>query len=206
MRKLSHFVAAALVSTAMGCGPDEHPPKQRFPSRVAQKSASAAPLAASDWCDIYNVSDAQKKLELPAVVDLAGAKAAQAPQKGRWTWVNFWATWCGPCLNEFPFVERFANQLKRNGLPVDVLFVSLDDDKEALEAFMKSSPKRPFSDTLRATEPDAIGEWFETLGLEPQTAIPVNVMVSPAGVVRCVRTGSFSEGDFAVVEKVFGRR
>lgn len=203
MRKLFLIFVVGLLWTAAGCGPDDKPIKERFPSRVTEKSASAKQMGAGQWCDIYNLADPKKKLKLPNVVDLAGTQVTKFPQKGRWTWVNFWATWCGPCLKEFPFVERFARQLEREGLPVDVVFVSLDDDKEALETFMKTGAKRPYLDTLRVVEPDTIGKWFETLGLEPETAIPVNVMAAPDGTVRCVRTGSFAEGDFAVVERVF---
>lgn len=54
--------------------------------------------------------------------------------------VNFWATWCGPCVTEFPYFTRIHNEMKEQG--VNVTFVSMDfypdEDAEAdVEAFLE---------------------------------------------------------------------
>jgi len=49
--------------------------------------------------------------------------------------VNFWATWCPPCIEETPSLEKFAEQVKPYG--VDVIGVSVDQDPEALEKFIR---------------------------------------------------------------------
>jgi thiol-disulfide isomerase/thioredoxin len=43
--------------------------------------------------------------------------------------VHFWASWCGPCLEELPLVDKFARDMKARG--VDVLSLSLDDPDRA---------------------------------------------------------------------------
>jgi len=50
--------------------------------------------------------------------------------------VNFWATWCAPCLEEFPDFIRLGKDLADQG--VEVFFVSMDfeDEKPAVEAFL----------------------------------------------------------------------
>ena len=47
--------------------------------------------------------------------------------------LNFWATWCPPCVEETPGLEKFAEQMSQQG--VTVLSVSVDEDGPALEAF-----------------------------------------------------------------------
>ena len=52
------------------------------------------------------------------------------------TVVNFWATWCAPCVEEFPYFVQLGKDLADQG--VEVFFVSMDfeDEKPAVEAFL----------------------------------------------------------------------
>jgi thiol-disulfide isomerase/thioredoxin len=52
--------------------------------------------------------------------------------------VSFWASWCSPCLEEFPSMIRLVEEM--NG-KVQLLAVSEDSDKEEIEAFLKAFPK-----------------------------------------------------------------
>lgn len=58
--------------------------------------------------------------------------------QGRIVVVNFWASWCGPCVEEFPSLIRFA---KENGKDVVVLAISMDSNKEDVERFLKAYPE-----------------------------------------------------------------
>ena len=49
--------------------------------------------------------------------------------------VNFWATWCPPCISELPSLNAMAAELKADG--VVVLGISVDKDKAAYERFLK---------------------------------------------------------------------
>lgn len=53
--------------------------------------------------------------------------------KGRVVLVNFWATWCPPCVKESPGLESFAEGMRTQG--ITVIGVSVDEDAAALEAF-----------------------------------------------------------------------
>jgi cytochrome c biogenesis protein CcmG, thiol:disulfide interchange protein DsbE len=48
--------------------------------------------------------------------------------------VNFWATWCPPCVDETPSLKKFAEQMRASG--VVVIGVSEDHDRAALEKFV----------------------------------------------------------------------
>ena len=54
---------------------------------------------------------------------------------GRVLVVNFWATWCPPCINELPSLNALAAELKGSG--VVVLGISVDKDKAAYDKFLK---------------------------------------------------------------------
>jgi len=68
----------------------------------------------------------------------SGASITSASSKGRILVINFWATWCAPCQNEMPELEKFYRQYHDQG--VDVIAISLDDksDLGAVKNAMKS--------------------------------------------------------------------
>jgi peroxiredoxin len=54
--------------------------------------------------------------------------------RGRVRLVNFWATWCPPCVDESPSLQQFAEQMRNRG--VEVIGISVDQDPTALQKFI----------------------------------------------------------------------
>jgi thiol-disulfide isomerase/thioredoxin len=64
----------------------------------------------------------------PPLIDLAGYRQLLAKYKGKALVVNFWATWCEPCRDEYPMIVELAKEFKPQG--VSVIGVDMDDESD----------------------------------------------------------------------------
>jgi len=71
--------------------------------------------------------------ELPRLA--GGPPVRLADLRGKVVLLNFWATWCKPCEDEMPAMQRLHEALA--GTDFELLAVSLDDDRAAVEAFQE---------------------------------------------------------------------
>ena len=64
----------------------------------------------------------------PSIIDLAGYQQILAKYRGKPLVVNFWATWCEPCRDEYPLIVELAAEFKAQG--VSVVGINMDDDSD----------------------------------------------------------------------------
>jgi cytochrome c biogenesis protein CcmG/thiol:disulfide interchange protein DsbE len=111
--------------------------------------------------------------------DLEGdATGSVADQRGKWVLINLWASWCGPCRDEAPDLQRFYE--RRGGDGFEILGI---DTQETAEA------GRGFVEEYGLTYPqlhDGDGEYAEDL---KTTGVPENFLVDPEGNVALVQAG-----------------
>lgn len=91
--------------------------------------------------------DGWAKLDQPVVKfsieEISGSRLTEKAFEGKVVVVDFWATWCGPCVQELPELARFAAKIKGRK---DVAFLSfsVDDDKaEVVRFFAERKEKFP---------------------------------------------------------------
>lgn len=64
---------------------------------------------------------------------------ALAAEPSDLTFVNFWATWCAPCIEELPEFVRFASDFEDSGARVALVTVDSDEDAGAAAAFLRKA-------------------------------------------------------------------
>jgi cytochrome c biogenesis protein CcmG/thiol:disulfide interchange protein DsbE len=70
--------------------------------------------------------------------DLSGNPVHLADYHGKVVLLNFWATWCGPCMEEIPVFARWQKQYGPAGL--QVLGISMDDDEKSVQRYLQKTP------------------------------------------------------------------
>ena len=96
---------------------------------VAAPASSANLSKFKPW-----TGDATPPLEL---TDLNGTPHRLAAYRGKVVVVNFWATWCAPCIEEMPTFERLAQRMSSEAFAL--LTVNFGEDPERIEPFLKKT-------------------------------------------------------------------
>ncbi len=126
-------------------------------------------------------------------VDAAGMRALRINEsgkndKGKLRLVNFWATWCGPCITEFPDLMMINRQYRQRDFELVTVAAQFPDEKDDVQKFLKkqqaSNRNLMFGDTnkyklIEAFDPDWSG------------ALPYTLLIDPAGEVLYRKEGAF---------------
>jgi thiol-disulfide isomerase/thioredoxin len=108
---------------------------------------------------------------------------------GKWVVVNFWATWCAPCIKEIPDLAAFA---KAQGKKVRVLGVAMDWD-ETENVTVDTAKIKRFAKKAGHTYPLVLGgEDTPTVFGEIQ-GLPTTIVYNPQGKIVYRKTGSLTE-------------
>ena len=110
-----------------------------------------------------------------------------ATYTGRPILINFWASWCGPCIQEMPELDRYSTAQGAHG--TQVVGIALDD-AEAVRAFLRRTPVG-YPILLDAAGPRDSGV---QLG-NPKGVLPYSVLVSADGRLLKQRIGPFDPGE-----------
>ena len=132
-------LALVIAAAAVGflTGPPRHDAVASAPSPVSSAPSAAGPAKARAG-KLLPLTEALKELDLirpsrPKAADdftvtmPGGGKFRLADHRGKVVMVNFWATWCPPCLEEMPAMERLYRQHKDAGFTL----VAISGDADA---------------------------------------------------------------------------
>jgi cytochrome c biogenesis protein CcmG, thiol:disulfide interchange protein DsbE len=108
--------------------------------------------------------------------------------KGQYVYLDFWASWCGPCRQSFPFMNAMHEKLGAKGLKV--VGISVDKKQEEAKQFLTETPAK-----------FTIG--FDTVGDTPRAygvkGMPTSVLIGPDGKILFTHV-SFKDSDKADIE------
>lgn len=112
--------------------------------------------------------------DLPSIefslFNLEGIKKSLSDYKGKVVFLNFWATWCGPCRSEMPAMENVYKDLKDDGFVI--LAVDLNEDRNTVQAFV---------DDLGLTFPILLDQTGEVGGAYEARSIPTTYLIGRDG-------------------------
>ena len=117
------------------------------------------------------------------------APLAPAERNGRWLYLDFWASWCVPCRQTFPFMNTLQADFAAQGL--DIMAISLDDGAEEARRFLAEYPA-DFAVAL-----DTRGRCPRDLEVP---GLPAAYLISPDGSIQLRHLG-FKAEDAAEIRR-----
>ncbi|WP_281615923.1 TlpA family protein disulfide reductase [Flammeovirga sp. SubArs3] len=106
--------------------------------------------------------------------------------------INYWATWCKPCVQELPFFLALDKEFKDKGQKAKVILVSLDMTQKPLENFIKR--KNITTQVFWLDDPDA-NYWVGKVNAQWDGAIPVTQAINK-------NKSLFHSADFSSLEEI----
>jgi thiol-disulfide isomerase/thioredoxin len=124
-----------------------------------------------------------------------------APQAGTsFRWVNVWASWCKPCVEELPLLTQTIRLWQDKGQRVALTLISVDAEAESADAFLSARPELP--KTVRLKDSSAAPSWLTELGFGAGTSIPVHIILDAQDKLLCARAGSISTRELDQFQKL----
>jgi thiol-disulfide isomerase/thioredoxin len=124
--------------------------------------------------------------------DLEGKTHALEDYRGRVILINFWATWCPPCVHELPSMQRLKYKLE--GKAFEILAVDMAESEEDVKKFLAEKVKVDFTILM-----DRDGEALQTWKV---FAYPTSFLIGPDGKIRYALFGALEWDSPETIDKI----
>lgn len=147
--------------------------------KIGLMLAAAVCLAGTGGCGGMHQELAKESQAPDFTAELTdGSSFTLSEQQGKVVLLNFWATWCSPCVEEMPALEKIYQEY---GDQVEVLAVDCGEEKETVDQFLE---EKDYSFPVAYDEKNEISEKY------PSDGIPYTLVIGKDGTVTETFTGS----------------
>ena len=157
--------------------------------------AAVAALLLAAWVDSASASALVKwtggKTPALKLADADGRERSLAEWRGKTVVVNFWATWCEPCREEMPSLERLKERLAGKGF--DVLAVNVGESPERVARFTREVP---VTFPIVYDKDSAVAKTWKVRGY------PTSYVLGPDGRIRYYFVGELDWASDEVVRAI----
>ena len=150
----------------------------------AGDTVSTAPSDNAGEEDDGYTREGEKALDFTVTL-LNGEEFTLSEMEGQVVVLNFWATWCSPCVAELPELEQLAEEYADRG--VYLLAINCGESQQKVQDFM---------DSRELNLNVALDETISALGQFPASGIPFTVYIDPEGVVAYIQPGAYKEDNY----------
>jgi len=151
---------------------------------VISAACSTFQNAASNRPTTVKIGDPAPEIN---VQSMTGDQISLTKLQGRPVLVNFWATWCGPCRQEFPALVRKYNQYKDQGFVIVGVNTQDENSDDGVLTFMRNSL---VTFPIVRDPQDQFSRMYRINGL------PTSIFIDKSGIVRDIVVGGPMTDDF----------
>ena len=137
----------------------------------------------------YAVSSGDKAPNFKLRNIFTGKAETLSKYRGKVVYLDFWASWCGPCRQSLPMLNQLRQELKRKGF--EVVAVNLDENSKDAKRFLQKTP---------VSYPVLLDPKGKTPNKYDLPGMPTSYLIDKRGKIRAVHVG-FKPSKMAKIRK-----
>jgi peroxiredoxin len=147
-------------------------PRETSPATEASRGTSGGLEALFAALGIHRPAEPSEAPDFN-LMSLDGRSVRLRDLRGKLVLLNFWATWCAPCLHEMPSMERLYQTFK----PTQFILLAVSMDRQGAEV------ARPYADKLKLTFPILLDPASQVARQYGVRGLPTTYLIAPDGVL-----------------------
>ncbi len=127
----------------------------------------------------------------PDAHDSSGNPIRLSQYHGKWVLVNYWATWCQPCVTEIPLLNQFYQQHRQQVVVLGVSFDQLSNAelKKVIQRFAVRYP-------MLSTFP------LQKFGIQTVAVLPMTLVINPQGQLATILKGPLNKAELTAATRI----